>query len=109
MARIFSYDSKFSYIVFKIAGDEEGDVMQQFFRAFKRNFKQATVVWLILLAVGILLGVDIYVLLHLRETTTGVLAVTFTIALAMVFAACIALAIVLMYVFPLIARVENTN
>ena len=139
MARIFSYDSKFSYIVFriaygcylnalwlvcslpiftigasttalyyvtlKIAGDEEGDVMQQFFRAFKRNFKQATVVWLILLAVGILLGVDIYVLLHLRETTTGVLAVTFTIALAMVFAACIAL----MYVFPLIARVENTN
>ncbi|MBQ3339035.1 MAG: YesL family protein [Atopobiaceae bacterium] len=143
MARIFSYDSKFSYIVFriaygcylnalwlvcclpiftigasttalyyvalKIAGDEEGDVLQQFFRAFKNNFKQSTVVWLILLALGILLGVDIYVLLHLRASTTGVLAVTFTIALAVVFAACIALAIVLMYVFPLIARVENTN
>jgi uncharacterized membrane protein YesL len=45
------------YVTLKIAENEEGDITQQFFRSFKANFKQATVLWLILLAVGIVLSV----------------------------------------------------
>jgi hypothetical protein len=37
------------------------------------------------------------------------MAIVLTLALAMVIAACVALGIVAMYVFPLTARVENTN
>lgn len=96
-------------VALKIAANEEGDVFIQFRDAFFRNFKQATVIWLILLAVGILLGTDIYILIHLRNATTGAVAVVLTIALAMVIAACVVLGIILMFVFPLIARVENTN
>ena len=96
-------------VTLKIARDEEGDITAQFFGALRENFKQATVVWLILLALGGVLGTDIYVLIHLRASASGVLAIILTLALAMVIVACIVLAIVLMYVFPLIAYVENTN
>ncbi len=97
------------YVTLKIAENEEGDITQQFFRSFKANFKQATVLWLILLAVGIVLGTDIYVLRHLSAATTGVVAVLLTLCLALVIVACVAYAAVLCYVFPLLARVDNTN
>lgn len=97
------------YVTLKIAENEEGDITQQFFRSFKANFKQATVLWLILLAIGIVLGTDIYVLRHLSAATTGVVAVLLTLCLALVIVACVAYAAVLCYVFPLLARVDNTN
>lgn len=96
-------------VAMRIAEDREGDLTQQFFAAFKSNFRQATVLWLILLAVGLFLGGDIYILLHLRSATNGAMAVFWTLILAVVFVACIAYTIELMYVFPLVARVENTN
>lgn len=49
------------YVELKWARDEEGYILRPFFREFKNNFKQATAEWLIILAVGILLGVDLYV------------------------------------------------
>ena len=45
------------YVLLKIVRNEEGYVVRGFFKAFKSNFKQATVIWLILLAVlFVLLG-----------------------------------------------------
>ena len=93
----------------KIADNEEGNITAQFFHAFRRDFRQATTLWLVLLAAGLVLGTDIYVLLHLRAASTGAPAILFTIALALVIVACLVLGMVLMYVFPLVARVENTN
>lgn len=97
------------YVTLKIAEGREGDITQQFFHAFRSNFKQATQLWLVLLAVGVVLGIDIYVLRHLAAATTGAPAVMLTLALAVVIVACVALAIVASYVFPLVARVVNTN
>lgn len=96
-------------VAMKIAEDREGDLTQQFFQAFRANSKQATIIWLILFAIGAFLGTDIYVLLHLRSATSGTMAVFWTIILAMVFAACVAYTIELIFVFPLVARVENTT
>ena len=96
-------------VTFKIARNEDGDLTSQFFRAFKQNFKQATTIWLILLAIGAVLGLDIYVLNGLRTHTHGAMAVICTIGLALVIAACIAFVVELMYVFPLVAMFENTN
>ena len=37
----------------------EGSVIRSYFRAFRSNFKQATLMWLIYLPVGILIGLDL--------------------------------------------------
>ncbi len=97
------------YVACKIAKGEEGDITQQFFRAFRENFKQATLIWLPLLALGIVLGGDIYIVMHLRSAATGGAAVFWTLLLAVIICACIIYTIELMFVFPLLAKVENTS
>ena len=141
--KFFSYDSKFSQVILKvaqgcylnllwmvfslpvitlgaataalyrmtlkIARGEEPSVTQQFLRGFKEDFKQATVLWLILLGVGLLLGGDGYVLFRLSRSVSGTPAVLWTLLLALVIGAGIVYVIVLCYVFPLVASVQNTN
>lgn len=93
----------------KLVRDEDGAIYQQFFRSFRRNFKQATQLWLILLTLGIFLGVDAFVLYHLRLTTTGVLAIFWTVLFAVIIAASIVYAILMAYTFPLLSYFDNTN
>lgn len=96
-------------VTLKIARDENPPLVPTFLRAFRDNFKQGFVVGLIMLALGILLGVDGYVLYHLYKSLNGAIAVICTIGLALIIVAAIAYVIVWMYVFPLIASVRNTN
>ena len=46
------------YTSFKIAKDEGSYITTMFFRSFRQNFKQATVIWLIMLAAGLIIGAD---------------------------------------------------
>ena len=97
------------YVCLKIVRGEEGNVTAAFFRAFRENFKQSTVLWLIMLAAGLFLGTDIYVLYHLRLTTTGTVAILWALVMALVIAATVVYVVVLEFLFPLVASVENTN
>ena len=97
------------YASLKIVRDEEANVGAQFFRSFRENFRQATVLWLILLGAGLFLGADGYVVWHLRQSAHGPLAVFWTLVLALLIGAGIVYVIVLEYVFPLLASVSNTN
>ncbi len=97
------------YVTLKLAREEEGNVTSMFFQVFRREFKQATVMWLILLGVGLFLGADIYILHHLRLIAQGPMAVMWTILLAIVIAGTVMYAIVLFYAFPLLASVANTT
>ena len=45
----------------KLIAGEDSHVARQFFRAWGENWKKATPVWLILLAVAVLCGFDLYV------------------------------------------------
>lgn len=96
-------------VTLKIARDEENSITRMFFRAFKENFRQGTVLWLILLAAGLVLAGDGYVLYHLRASASGPLAIFWTLLLAVLIVAVIAYVIILFYIFPLIASVSNTN
>lgn len=96
-------------VTLRLAREEEPPLTRQFFKAFLENFRQATILWLILLGVGALLGADGYILYRLSKGTTGVVPVVCTLALALIIAAAIAYVIVLLYVFPLVASVKNTN
>lgn len=91
------------YVTLKLAKDEEGAITRSFFRAFRRNFRKATLIWLILLAGGAVLALDGYVFYHMRFEN-----VFWTIGTAVFLVAVAAYAIILMYIFPLLARFENT-
>ena len=58
---------------------------------------------MILLSLGVILGIDGYVLYHMRFEN-----VFWTLCTAVFIAAAVAYAIVLMYIFPLLARFDNT-
>ena len=97
------------YASLKIVKDEDYGLTRMFFRSFRENFRQSTILWLILLAVGLLLAGDGYVVYRLRAFSTGPAAVMWTLVLALLIAAAIAYTIVLLFVFPLVASVSNTN
>ena len=97
------------YASLKVVRDEDSHVAALFFRSFRQNFRQATVIWLILLGAGLFLGADGYILYHLRKISSGTMAVVWTLILAVVIAAGVVWVIVAENVFPLIASVENTN
>ncbi len=97
------------YTTLKVARGEDCSLVRTFFRSFRENFRQSTVLWLILLAAGLFLAGDGYIVYHLRATSTGVPAVMWTLILALVIAAAVAYTIVLLFVFPLVASVSNTN
>lgn len=92
------------YVTLKVAKNEEGSLTKAFFHSFKENFKQSTIIWLILLAVGIILGFDGYIFYHMRFENAF-----WTVATAVFLVAVVAYAIILMYIFPLLARFDNTT
>ncbi len=91
------------YVTLKVARNEEGSLTKAFFHSFKENFRQGTIIWLILLTVGIVLGVDGYIFYHMRFENAF-----WTVATAVFLIAAAAYAIILMYIFPLLARFDNT-
>lgn len=92
------------YVTLKMVKNEEGNITKAFFKSFRQNLKQGTIIWLILLALGIVLGVDGYVLYHMRYENA-----VWTLLTAVFIVATVAYAIVLMYIFPLLSHFNNTT
>lgn len=89
------------YQVLKIVRDEECYIVKGYFKAFKENFKQSTAIWLILVAVGVILGGDFYIM-----RTSGV---EFHVIFRAVMGAISIFALfTLLYVFPVQAKFANT-
>lgn len=89
------------YMALKIVRGEEGYVTKGFFKAFKDNFLQSTVIWILFLAVAVVLGMDYRILTQSEIEIPGILQM-----LIMMFAAVAVLT--LMYVFPVQAKFSNT-
>lgn len=43
----------------KFINSEEGNLIKTFFKSFKENFKKSTIIWLLILALSIILGVNL--------------------------------------------------
>ncbi|MCI8659147.1 MAG: YesL family protein [Lachnospiraceae bacterium] len=91
------------YVTLKLVRDEEGPIIRSFFKSFKENLKQATVIWLILLMVGGLLGFDLYFFLFLEREPS----LLRTVMMAIFGAFSMMALLTSMYVFPLQARFYN--
>lgn len=90
-----------SYVLLKIADKEEGYIFKAYLKSFKQNFKQATIIWLMALVIGIILVLDFLIL----KDATGTLA---SVMRVMIMAAALIFLMMLIYVFPLLARFENS-
>lgn len=88
-------------VTMKMARDKEGYVFQGFWKSFKENFKQATIIWIILLIVGTVLGTDIYYFYYStsKYAKFGMAGMIALSSLALCTTA---------YIFPLQAQFENS-
>ncbi len=77
-----------------------------YFKSFKQNFKQSTVVWLIMLLVGVFLGFTGWMVYQQSKVDDGVIFMLFVI-IYVIF--CIIYLCVMTYVWPLIAKFENNT
>ena len=89
------------YITLKIARDEEIYVLRDYFKAFKENFKQSVIAWLVFLVITAVFFVDYLILKDMGLENTKVF---FMIIGAIYLLVCLTM----MYVFPLMARFENS-
>lgn len=83
----------------KQADNEEGYVWRSFWNAFRKNFLQATVLWLIIAAAGIFLAVDLWACLNL---TAG--APVRIVCFGVLFCLILVCALSALYVFPILSR-----
>lgn len=97
-----AFTAKF-YVSMKMVKGEEPSAVKAYFKSFKENFKQATVMWLIALVVVLILAFDWY-------------QVIYGVASTMPFALKVALAVISFVVwsviycmFPFLARYNVTN
>ena len=88
-------------IMFNMKEDRDCS-LKVYFRAFRDNFKQATALWLILLACAALLAAGFYAVVLLENVTLRLMALMlFCLLFFLVYIAAI-------YVFPLTVYFENT-
>lgn len=89
------------YVLLKMVRDEEGYLIRGFFKSFVQNFKQATLIWLLMLLVAAVYVGDSYIFGY-----SGVAFPRFLIIA--IIAVGVTMMMVAMYVFPLLARFDNT-
>jgi len=88
------------YVTLKMARDEEGYLFKDFFKGFKQNFRQGTVLEIIFLMSGFVLYGDIrYFLLHESIYNYFFIAIFGAITIVYIFA--------LIFAFPIAARFKN--
>ena len=92
------------YVTLKLVRDEDDSTIRSFFRSFKSNFKQATAIWLILLAAGIVLGFDFWFFVSGQMSLNGAVRTAMT---AVSGGLLLIYLFIITYVFPLQARFYN--
>ena len=89
------------YVLLKMVRNEDSYIIRSFFKSFKENFKQATVIWLIMLVFLIVFGADIMIINHSgMEFPSALKIILFALAMIGYMVMC--------YVFPVLCRFENT-
>lgn len=92
----------FYYTAMDSLRKEDGYIFKRYFISFGKNFKKGTLIWLIMLAAGILFGVDIYFWLAVSDMQFSVVMVIISAIIML------AWLLTLVFVFPLQARFENS-
>ena len=89
------------YCVLKLHKDGDINTLRDFFKSFRQNFKQSTIIWVVMM---LLTGV-IYMEKQAIVTMPGSLPQFFSF---IIIAVCIPLAVIALYIFPTLSAFENT-
>jgi len=89
------------YVLLRMAKNEEGYVLPDFWKSFRQNFKQATLIWLPFLFLMTVLGVDAYLFSKGVVTMPGVYKIVIYFLLFVV-------AFGMIFVFPVLSHYDNT-
>ncbi len=81
--------------------DEDDIIAKQYWNAFKQNFKQGTVIWLICLLAAAFLGIYYFIVTSMTGTMGRVYRISF-------FMMCVIFLFGFQYLFPLQARYRNS-
>lgn len=89
------------YMALKMVRNEETYIIKGFFKSFKQNFKQATLMWLIMILAALLLIGDFYILNKSGiEFPTWLRTALIAIGFLFIFGT--------MHTFPMLAKFDNT-
>lgn len=89
------------FVTIKIVRKEEGYVIKDFFRSFKENFKQATVIWLLVLLVVAVFAGDFLIYRMMPDQIPGFIMIVVAILAYLLLGTVV-------YVFPVLSRFDNT-
>ena len=88
------------FVLLKMVRGDEAYIVKDFWKSFKLNFKQASVIWLIFDVAGFLLVLD-YKIYMGSDTFPKVMLIMTGVVAVIVF-------IIYIYVFPVLSRFSNT-
>ena len=91
------------YVTIKIVNDEDAYVAKNFFKSFRQNFLQSTVIWVILALIGAMVVCDFFLLPNAISPDSPLYTGAFSILCFVGFMTLL----VLVWIFPLQARLEN--
>ena len=89
------------YVMLKLVRDEEGYIVKQYFKSFKENFVQSTILWIGMLVVSAALFVDWRIMRMQGDQFSGVM-------LILLLAAALVAYMIMIYIFPVLSRYKNT-
>ena len=89
------------YVTLKMVRNEESYIVRSFFKSFKQNFKQATIINIIMLLLGGLLYLDLNIVNQMKNTMGHILFVIFIVFI-------IVYVMVFTYLYPSLAKFYNT-
>lgn len=88
------------YAALKMRRNEEGYVTREFFKSFKMNFKQATLIWLMALVMIFVLACDFYIMSNSEGISYWIRVIIMAAGVLLIFT--------LTWVFAMQARFTNT-
>lgn len=88
-------------VIFRFGTDREEGTIRSYFKAFKENFKQATILWLIVLLCGGTAAINTYVF-YLFPTAMRYAFILFAMLFVLVL-------LISTYIFPLLSQFENSK
>lgn len=89
------------YVTLKMIRNEESYIVRSYFKSFKENFKQSTIMWLIALVLLVLLFFDYRIVNVMAGTIRQAMLIGLTVV-------ALFLAMILTYLFPLQSKFYNT-
>lgn len=88
-------------VTLKMVSNEEGYIAKEFWKAFKENLKQGTIIWLVLWMIGMALGIDCYVIQRYFLGIRSLIMITIgIIGFIWMFE--------MIFVFPVLAKFDNS-